>query len=227
MVKKGFRNLQLIIMGLISVGIGPLTLIVAMLVYGLPFLDSISESATISNQTGFILPFCLGALALFSFSYAKVLAYNKLDKILPYFMFGGFTLVAAQPCASDYIEQARVGLFGLTSFLSGIAHNIGALSGFGALILWILLCFTESDVPIEQQTPEKRKRNKIYYTCGVLMAFSITLFIFNMIGAFNPVWITGRAFPIIFITEWIILTFGGVACMIKGGLFLKDKEERK
>lgn len=221
-MKQQFRNIQLIIMGFVAVLIGPLVLALTTFVYGLPFLGSISESATIANQVAPVLPFCLGMLAIFALSYSKVYAYdNKLDKVLPFLMFIGFTLVAAQMCNSDYIIQERIGVFGLTPFLSNIVHSIGALLGFGSLILWVLLCFTESDKTIEEQTPEKRIRNKLYYSMGILMSFSIILFLLNIIGAFKP------EFPIIFVTEVIILTLGGIACMVKGGLFLKDKEKRR
>lgn len=219
-IRKKMRNIQLIIIGFVAILIGPLTLGITTLVYHLPFLGSISESATIANQTAPLLPFCLGMLSIFALSYTITHAHDNLDRALPFLMFVGFTLVALQMCNSVYITQVRVGAFGLSPIVSNIVHCFGALLGFGAMIGWVLFCFTKSDKPIEKQTPEKRLRNKIYYTMGVLMVFSIILFLLNIFSAFKP------EFPIIFVTEVIILTLGGIACIIKGGLILKDKEKK-
>jgi len=205
-------------MGIIALALPPLAIVLVMVVYGLPAPESISQTATIAAQTDFLLPLCLGALALFSLTYAIEFSYaDKLDKILTACMFGGFLLVAVQPCASHYITAERVGLLGVTQQISHIIHSAGAIVGFGGMILWIMLCFTKSDKPKVKQTVQKRVRNTIYYWIGWFMLGSLLIFIFDVIGFF------GTDFPVLFIIEWYMLGFGGIACLLKSGAFLRDR----
>jgi len=218
-VRKTFRRFQLKVMGFVAIFIGPLVLFTTKVTYDLKFPQSISETATIANRSGAILPFCLGALALFALTYAIVYAYDKMDKIFTIGMASGFTMVAMQMCSSIYIEVTRVGLFGVSPFVSNILHSIGALVGFGSMILWIMLCFRKSDKRKDRRTKEKNVRNNIYFYFGLAMILSLGLFIFNWAGVFR------YNFPIVFVVECAMLIFGGVACVIKGGFVLKDKEE--
>ena len=196
-----------------------MVLFAAMLVYGLPFPRSISETATIANRTDSILPFCLGALALFSLTYAIVYAHDRMDRILPSGMFIGFTAVALQMCASPYIEVTRVGFLGVSMAVSNAIHSAGAIFGFGCMILWIMTCFTKSDKAKNMQTKEKKLRDTCYFWLGAAMLFSLLIFLFNFIG------LLGHDFPVVFAAECLMLTFGGVACLIKGGFVLRDKRE--
>jgi len=218
--KKTFRRFQLIIMGFIAIFIGPLVLFTTSVTYGLPFPKSISETATIANMTGPVLPFCLGALVLFALSYAIVYAYDKMDMLFTVGMTAGFTIVAMQMCNSPYIEINRVGLFGVLPQTSNILHSIGAIVGFGSMIFWIMLCFRKSDRRKEKRTKEKHIRNKIYFCSGIAMILSLGLFVLNITG------VLGDNFPVVFVAECAMLMFGGIACLIKGGLFLKDKAEK-
>jgi len=215
--KMNFRRFQLVAMGFVSIFIGPLVLFTTSVTYGLCFPNSISETATISNRAGAILPFCLGALALFALTYAIVYAYDKMDKIFTIGMASGFTLVAMQMCASRYIKVPRVGLFGVTPEVSHILHMVGAIAGFGAMIFWVMLCFRKSDKSKELQTKRKLIRNQIYFYSGIAMILSLGLFVIDLTGAF------GERFPVVFVAECAMLLFGGVSCLIKGGLFLCDK----
>jgi hypothetical protein len=63
--KGAFRKFQLKVMGFIVIFIAPVVGIITSLLYGLPFPQSVSETGTIANQVSPILPFGLGALALF------------------------------------------------------------------------------------------------------------------------------------------------------------------
>jgi hypothetical protein len=187
-------------------------------IHGLPFPGSISETGTAANMSSPILPFCLGAFALFSLTYAVLHGHDKLDSVLPSLMCAGFTVVAMQMCDSPYIEVERVGLLGLSRQWSGTVHTIGALAGFGAMICWILFCFTKSDLPRHRQTQEKRTRNHVYSVLGMLMVASLTLFALQRFG------LTREGFAVVFWTEVLMLTFGGVACLVKGGFALRDKD---
>ncbi len=206
-------------MGFVALSLGPLTLFATMFVYRLPFLHSISESATIANQVSPLLPYCLGALALFSLTYAIMHRYNDLDAMLTGCMFAGFTAVAMQMCRSPYITEDKVGLLGLSERVSNMVHDAGAIIGFGSMILWILMCFKQSDVPAAKRTREKRLRNNAYTALGMAMLASLLLFLLKDEGLFAP------DFPMLFIVECLMLTFGGLACLLKGGFMLKDKNE--
>lgn len=216
-IKKGFRRFQLKAMGFIAIFIGPVVLFDTIMIHNLPFPKSISETATISNRTDSILPFCLGALALFALTYAISHAYDRMDRILTSGMFIGFTIVALQMCKSPYIEVLRVGFFGVSKSISNALHCSGAVVGFGCMILWIMLCFTKSDKRKYMQTKEKRLRDTCYFWFGTAMLLSLLLFVYNFIG------LLGNDFPVVFTAECLMLTFGGIACLIKGGFVLKDK----
>ena len=220
LVRCQFRRFQLCAMGWTAIVIAPAAWFSMTVIHGLPFPDSISETGTAANMSSPILPFCLGALALFSLTYAVQHRYDGLDRTLPGLMCAGFTVVAMQMCESLYIETSRVGLLGLSKQGSGAVHAAGAVTGFGALIGWILFCFTKSNMPRRLQTREKRIRNRVYAVLGMLMVASLSLFLLQRIGLF------GDEFPVVFWAEALMLTFGGIACLIKGGFALRDRAER-
>ncbi len=205
------------VMGIIALLIGPVTLFVTKVIYGLPFLTSISESGTIANKVSPILPYCLGALALFSLTYAIKHNYGRLDKFFTGGMFVGFTAVTMQMCASPYIQDNRVGILGISESISNIIHEVGAIVGFGCMILWILVGFRKSDKPKALWTAEKKKRNKIYAALGSGMIASLLFFIFKGLGVFEP------NYPVVFIAECLMLTFGGLACLVKSGAVVGDR----
>ena len=206
-------------MGFIAIFIGPFLLAAVSLIHRLPFPRSISETATVGNRTGMILPFMLGCLALYALSYAVAYSYDKWDRVFTAGMFSGFLVVAMQPSSSPYVDTERVGLLGLSESWSGILHCIGAVVGFGSMVFWVMLCFRKSDKLKRERTAEKNKRNTIYFWLGVAMILSLLLFLIDLTGVF------GTGFPVVFVTEWVMLTFGGVACLFKGGLFLRDSSE--
>ena len=217
-LRKTFRRFQLETMGFVAIFIGPVVLFTTSVTYGLPFPMSISETGTIGNQAAPILPFCLGALALFALTYAIVHAYDIVDKLCTIGMAAGFTIVAMQMCSSGYIDLARVGLLGVTPELSHTIHVVGAVTGFGSMIFWVMLCFRKSDKPKGQRTKEKNTRNNMYFYFGLAMVLSMCLFLISPAAMF------GEGFPAVFLAECAMLVIGGVACLIKGGLILRDKE---
>jgi len=134
-------------------------------------------------------------------------------------MFAGFTLVAMQMSTSPYITNYYVGVLGLPMRLSNVVHSVAAVIAFGAMTLWILVCFNKSNLPADKQTPQKKLRNKLYTILGTCMIASLYLFALYLAGLLSA------NFPIVFVVEFLMLTFGGIACLIKGGMFLKDVEE--
>ena len=217
--RKSFRSFQLRCMGWLSIAIAPAVLIAATPVHGYPFPQSISETATMANAAAPLLPFALGALALFSLSYAVRYAYGYFwDRLLTLLMFAGFTLVAMFPCASPYVTGRSAGVIAVSPAASGWIHNIGALIGFGAMICWILFCFTRSNKAKPDQSKRKRVRNLIYHAMGYSIAVCLAVFALSATGQLQA------GFPLVFWLEAIILCGSGVCCLIKSGLALRDAE---
>ena len=216
--RKGFRNFQLACMGWLSIAIAPVVLIVTTLIYSLPFPQSISETGTMANMVSPILPFALGALALFSLSYAIRYAYDYFwDKLFTLCMCAGFTLVAMFPCASPYVTSDRVGLLGVSLVVSNWIHCVGALIGFGAMICWILFCFTKSDKAKADQSKQKRVRNLIYNAMGYSIAICLAIFLLSVAGQLTA------GFALTYWLEAVILCGSGVCCLFKSGALLKDR----
>ena len=215
--KKNFRNFQLLCMAFVAFFIAPVVIADTMLIHSLPFPTSISETATIYQRTDSLLPYSLGALSLFALSYALVYSHTFIwDKVFPLGMAIGFTMVAFQPCVSPYLIQDHIGVFGLSHFWSNVIHYAGALVGFGSFIGWITICFMRSDKAKSEQTPEKKIRNNIYTTLGILMISCLSLFPLYLIG-----WLDD-SFAIVMWIEIGMLSFGSIACAVKSGLMFKD-----
>jgi hypothetical protein len=223
-VEKRKRSFQLNFMAVLAFLMPLLVMVIARFRYGLPYPASISETATIIEGTVSILPYGMGALALFSLNYAINFAHDYwLDRVLPALMFLGFTLVAAQPCASPYLISDRVGWFSLTQEASNLVHCVGAVGGFGSAILWVLCCWTRSDLPKAKQTFMKRVRNSVYGTLGCLMIASLFIFVLDWIGVFYD------GFEAVMNTEWALCALFALALATKGEMFkfLRDKKAQR
>jgi len=212
------RHFQLAVLGWVAVTLAPLVLLFSWM-HGFTFPQSISETGTMANTVSFLLPFALGALALFSLTYALKYSYDDFiwDRVLPLCMFAGFTLVALFPTASPYILQRRVGVLPVTPEVAHIIHCIGAVVGFGAMITWILVCFTRSDKEKDARSRQKRYRNIIYHAMGYSIAANFVIFILNLTGQLTA------DFAIVFWLEAVILCGAGISCIIKSGIILKDE----
>lgn len=205
-------NKQLIILGILAIILAPIT-ILATMIYQLPFPTSISETATIPNQTSPILPLILGGLGLFGITYQS--KYNSIGDRLMAFLIGiCFVVVALQPCDSVYITQSKVGVFALNPNASNMVHSISALVGFLLLLIWQLFYFTKTHKD-KTMTKEKKIRNKIYKTNSVLSIIGIVILVYIYKDNDN----------LIFYLEAMLLTLAGISCVVKGGLILEDKGE--
>jgi hypothetical protein len=205
--------LQMAFLGIVSILVGIVCLLDATLVYGLPFIMSISESATTGSRTGMLLPFALGCMFTYCIAYT---GYTKAERIIVKLMAVGFLAVAMQICDSHYVDYDRVGLLGLSPAVSGIVHSIGALLGFGLMWVWIMFFFTKSGSD-GIRTRHKRIRNKIYYTVGLVMLFGIFIFVLGALNFFE------ESKPYVWLAEEILLIPAGFALLVKSGVFVKDK----
>ena len=215
---KTMYNRQLLVLGILALLVAPIVWFVTCVVYGLPFPESISETATIANRTAMVLPTILGALGIFGLTY-KSRHNSKGDTWCGRIMGIGFILVALQQCFSEtYIEYARIGAFGLAPEVSNIVHSVGALLGFGTLLVWQFVFFTKTD-PRVPMTEEKRKRNTLYRVCSAFTLIGITIFGMGALGLVH------ETFAFVFWAEAAILTFAGISCIVKSEMFniIKDK----
>lgn len=204
--------ISMIILGALAILLGFGVVLDGMVGYGYPFFSSISESATTGVEVGMILPFVLGAMSVFFLGYR---GYDWVDNICAKVMALGSFGVAMQVCASQYSElYNKVGAFALSPHISNIIHGISAILLFGTMIFWIGTRFTKG---VLDPTPQKKWRNRIYKSCSLLALGGILWFIIGN-------WIFPGG-PNVFIAEELILIPLGFAVMVKGGAFLKDKEE--
>lgn len=203
---------QLWILGFIAIMIALTVVFVGSIIYDYSWFSSISESATTNNTTSMILPFLLGMMALYTFTYK---GYDKWDTLCTRLMAIGFTIVAMQPCISEFNNiLPQIGISGVKPAISNLIHSIGAIVGFGSMIAWVGLCFTKSNDKI---TPNKRKRNKIYKTSAIIALLGILLFVLGPIFKINNyVWLA----------EFIILVPIGFSILVKAGLMFKDEVNR-
>ena len=211
------KHFQLAILGWIAILLAPLVWFSSFL-HGFDFPQSISETATMANTVSSLLPIALGALAIFSGTYGYKYSYDYIwDKILPYTMCVGFMLVAFYPTASVYVYQDHVGPIPVTPETAYIIHMIGALVGFGALIAWILVCFTKSD-PTREITKQKLYRNLIYIIMGAFILICLPILILAFTDQLQP------NFALVSWLETVILFGAGLCCLVKSGLItpLKD-----
>lgn len=186
-----------------------------MLVYGFPFFTSISESATTGPETGMILPFVLGGMAVF---FAGYKGYDLADRVCAKVMGLGAFGVSMQLCLSEYVETyEKIGLLGLAPSTSNIVHSISALLLFGTMIYWVGCRFTKG-VGDDDRTTMKKWRNRIYKTCALLSLFGVVWFVLGPI-----VWKGG---PNVWLAEEMILLPLSIAIFTKAGGWLKDSEEK-
>ena len=205
-------EIQLIFLGFISALVGIVCLLVTWLIYDLGGLTSISESATTGNKAGMLLPFALGCMFTYCISYR---GYCLSERIIVKIMGVAFAVVALQVCYG-YGLETKAGILGLSREASNWVHLGGAATGFGLMWVWIQFYFTKSNKDKESQTKQKRIRNHIYTACGAAMLCGILLMILD---CFIPM-----GSYMMFIAEEFMLIPAGLAIVIKGGLFLKDKE---
>lgn len=175
----------------------PVLVLVLSLVFGHGFPQSISATYYISNC---ITPFMiiLGAASMLLLCYE---GYDLQDKIVCK-LAGIFGLgVCLFPCANGLLDV--VGTFSIPQTISGILHNICAISFFGLLSYNSIFLFTKTS---GNMTAQKRHRNMIYRICGILMITSFILLIpFNLLNVDNGIWIV----------EFIALWAFGVSWLTK------------
>jgi hypothetical protein len=159
----------------------------------------------------------LSGVALFLLSYR---GYEQIDDIIAN-MSGLFALgMILFPTAMYSGKAVRVGMFLIPDTNSEIIHlTFGALF-FLALSFNSLFLFTRRHPGVMGK--EKKRRNMVYRSCGIVMIFAIvciamyTIFLRGtFIAAINPV----------LILESVALVAFGISWLVKGHTLFKDKRK--
>ncbi len=186
--------------------------------------EEIQNSISAYYHTGMrnIFVGVLCAVALFLFSYR---GYEKIDNIAGdlacLFALG----VAFLPCTVDSPLPPCNCHSSIGNELAGNLHLVSASLFFIVLACFSLFLFTKSKSK-KKLTAQKKKRNKIYRTCGYIMLGSILaialyfLFLnkhFPMLRSLKPVfWLESTAL-------WAF----GVSWLIKGEVIFRDTVKKK
>jgi heme A synthase len=138
------------------------------------------------------------ALSLFLFTYP---GYENVvaDRVVG--TLGGFAAlgVVLFPTAAP-TEQLRLQWW--KSWM-GTFHYITAVSLFVSFILFSLWLFPKSDVPVHKQPREKRVRNLVYVSCGIVMIISMLWA--GLAGFLNKSIFIPEAFAIeAFAVSWLV-----------------------
>jgi hypothetical protein len=186
--------------------------------YGLP--DSISATYYLPTC---IVPFMiiLGAAGILLVSYS---GYDQQDNIIctiaGIFAFG----ICLFSCTTEdliirwpwLVELNKVGTFQLSPDISGILHNICAIGFFALLAYNSLFLFTKTNGKI---TNNKKKRNKIFRTCGIIMTIAFVAIVpVSIFEIWGGVWLI----------ETIALFAFGISWLTKANCYralFADKQE--
>lgn len=181
---------------------------------GYGILPSISDYY-FTNMQDFFSAVLMG-VSLFLFSYY---GYSILDRIV-YVLSGVSCLgIALFPCYNKAYDL--VGTFQINSKLADSLHTACATIFFLLLAFNSYFVFTKTDPKgVIQITPEKKKRNKIYKTCGIVIFSSLILLGLSMLFL-NPLVI--KTLRLIMIFEIVSLTAFGISWLVKGEAIFKDK----
>lgn len=173
-------------------------------IFGYGFPDSISAT--------YYLPVCivpfmviLGSAGLLLFSYK---GYDKHDDIICT-LAGIFALgICLFSCGTkdlltrwQWLTVNSVGTFQISPDISGILHNICAVGFFLLLAYNALYLFTKGSVDMTEQ---KRKRNIIFKTCGIVMCIAMLAIVpVSIFEVWGGVWVVETIALAAFGISWL------------------------
>lgn len=163
--------------------------------------------------TGNLFIGILSSVALFLFTYK---GYDKRDHVSTS-LAGFFALLIALFPTNDSSSHSCAIIHLDDSTVRASIHYVAAGSFFLTIALISFFLFTKSR---GRKTKEKKIRNKIYRTCGIIILTCIIA-----IGCIS--WFTGEPdgnnkFKPVFWLEWIALLAFGISWLVKGEIVLKD-----
>ena len=169
-----------------------------------------SISATFYTNAGPLFIAIMGSVGVFLISY---IGYSRLDNIINKLSGLFALLIAFFPCGATELDY--VGILHMPLKASAIIHNASAAIFFAMLAFNILFLFTKGSIG---PTPQKIRRNRLYRTCGsgilVFMAAQVAVSVLALTG------------PYTLLNEMMMLFCFGLAWLVKGETFWKDKSEQ-
>jgi hypothetical protein len=158
----------------------------------------------------------LCAVALFLFFYN---GYDKRDNIVANIAAVCALGVAFFPTDSDANSICTFVIYNRTNSVN-VVHYIFAGLLFSSFAYFSLILFTKTD-PTKIMCANKKIRNSIYKTCGIIIIICILLIAIN--NLFNNIEQALAKYKPTLILESIALFAFGISWIAKGEMFLKDK----
>jgi len=123
--------------------------------------------------------------------------------------------VALFPCAPDTNATRR-------DILVGNVHFIASVLLFGTLVYFSIFLFPKTR-PDRDPTPEKLKRNRVYYICGgVMIAYLGSILVYTVLPADLKAMVT-PLHPVYWLEAAALEAFG-ISWFVKGEGILKDND---
>lgn len=144
--------------------------------------------------------------------------YENIDNIVSHIIGAAALGIAIFPCLLSAAVTTPVGFFQINPKLSNIIHLSSASVFFFLLAINSIFLFTMTD-PTKEMTPNKKRRNKIYVTCGVIILLSIAALI--IIEQTMSEAVIDRL-SIVFWVEFVMLNAFGVSWLVKGEAIFGD-----
>ena len=202
-------------LGLLGISLVPLLIIGTVAIDHTDHLEiSVSAYYYTSMRNGLVGIIC--GMSLFLLAYN---GYERADSVVSK-LAGIFALGIAFLPTSPSIDPCTLEkLSGEKTDLVSVLHYVTSGIFFALLSYMSIFLFTKSK---GHKTNEKKKRNRVYRVCGIIMALSVLCiplsgipFIHEKIGFLKPT----------LIFETLALTAFGISWLIKGEFLLGDKDD--
>ena len=193
------------IVGVLGIGL-PIVVVIwgFFLLDGVEFLNSISDYYSIRTRDAFV-----GILFLVGWFLFAYRGYDDTDDKAGDWAWAFALGVALFPNSGSDWER--------------IVHFSSALALFLILAFFCLFLFTKSNVDRDKRTTQKKKRNKIYRICGVIILLSLVAIGLSYLLMEEE---TRNAYKLVLVFESVMLWAFGTSWIVKGEWIrsLKDPE---
>jgi hypothetical protein len=192
----------------------PIVVVFGGFTHGEPTLQGSISGYYYTNMRDFFVGI-LSGVALFLISYK---GYERIDDIVVN-MSGIFAMgMVLFPTAMYSGKTERVGIFLINDGVSGTIHLIFGTLFFLALSYNSMYLFTRRHPGVMGK--EKKRRNIIYRTCGIVML--VAIFCITIYTVFLRETFLASSNPVLILESVALLAFG-VSWLVKGNTLFKDK----
>lgn len=204
------------LIGIMGILLPFICIIGAMAVCGYPVQDSISYYYYTNMRDFFI-----GLMACISMFLITYNGYTRTDSLVTTSSGIAGLCVAVFPCMCRSGAPMLIGIFQLDPVVSEIIHVSSAGVFFVLLAVNSIFLFTKSSHSPEEFSLNKKIRNAIYVSCGVIILVSlVTLLVLSL--AMGRPWAEEHRITIII--ETVMLLAFGTSWLIKGETLFRDRE---